>query len=95
MTDALNRAELQLQIENVSSLAINRLEVHFTDTHTSATIDRLQDHDVRLSAGEAYELDYDVRQQPVLHWSRDAAPVHLAPGEQMVLYIACYGKFGW
>ena len=95
MLTGLRRSYIQICVENASAVDLQYLNILTNDSHTSQVLDNLQDHELEIPPGEAYELDLDLSEHPVLTWIRPEDAVVLAPGERIVLNFRCYGKVDW
>lgn len=91
----LDRTDICIHLENISALSVTHLDVSFKDEYSSATLDKLQDHEVDLSPGQAFELDRTLRCEPVFKWRRPDVELCVEPGQQITLRVECFGKLEW
>lgn len=82
-----------MTVENTSSQAIDFLKLTFTDT-LADECERLL-NEASLDPIQAYIVETEMQQRPVLLWEHADQPVHIPPGAQQSIAIRYFGKFGW
>ncbi len=89
----LNRTFILVDVENVSSLPIDFLDLSFEDSVKASMEEALTDDD--LSVFDKYEMEYSLVHKPVCSWDAKDKNVEIAPGRETAVTVACYGKTGW
>lgn len=88
----MRRTTIRLTLENTSTLPVDFVKLTFQDTHTISAASYVAENE--LSAGEAFEIESYVRDNPVFRWSGSTAH-SIPPGGSSVLEVECLGKVGW
>lgn len=87
------RSTIRITLENVSSLAIDYLNLTFDDSTMGPAQQRLLEGE--LSVFETYETEYDLVHRQVITWDLGNCRVEIPPGKMMTVVVSCFGKAGW
>lgn len=83
---------IRITVENSSSVPVDFIKLSFDDSAALDAQKILSEHE--LSPLEAYELDWDTLNRPVLLWENDD-DTSISPGGRLTLNVRCLGKVGW
>lgn len=86
------RSTIRITLENVSSLAIDYLNLTFDDSTMGPAQQRLLEGE--LSVFETYETEYDLVHRQVITWDLGNCRVEIPPGKMMTVVVSCFGKAG-
>ena len=90
--DGLCSSSIRITLENTSSVPVDFIKLSFDDSSSRGAQAIIADGE--LSPQDAYELEWDMLNRPVMAWD-EGGDTLIPAGGRTTISVRCLGKVGW